>query len=113
METHYCNMNIRYDLPKEIWEKVELVYAQMPGWLGFGKKGMGYEGLPYWYSFNGDEKYIFASIEPGGLQFEANMNEDEWLLWKANFKKIATEILRFKVGEIEEGEVSHEIEWID
>ncbi|GAA4275177.1 hypothetical protein U6A24_17570 [Aquimarina gracilis] len=54
-----------------------------------------------------------ASIEPSGLHFEARMNEDEWIQWKARFKKVATEILRFKVGEIEEVEVGHEIEWID
>ncbi|WP_160114741.1 hypothetical protein [Aquimarina sp. AU474] len=55
---------------------------------------------------------MFASIEPSGLHFETNMNEEEWLLWKAKFKKIATETLGFKVGEIEEGEVGYEIEWI-
>ncbi|MFD2564151.1 hypothetical protein [Aquimarina rubra] len=113
MEEHHCTINIRYDLPKDIWDKVAQVYAQMPGWLGFGKEGLGQKGIPYWFSFNEDEKYIFASIEPGGLQFEANMDEDEWLAWKTYFKKIATEILGFKVGEIEEGEVGYEIEWID
>jgi len=104
-----CNLNIRYDLPKEVLNKLEQVYSKMPGWL----KDKGYEGLPYWYSYNEDEKHIFASLEPSGLQFEANMDLDEWLSWKNDFKKIATEILGFKVGEIEEGEVGHEIEWLD
>ncbi|GAA4273636.1 hypothetical protein U6A24_18295 [Aquimarina gracilis] len=113
MEFHECNLNIRYDLPKEIWAKVELVYSQMHGWLGYGKKGIGYEGIPYWFSYNEEEKYILASIEPSGLHFEANMDKDEWIQWKTQFKKVATEVLRFKVGEIEEGEVGHEIEWID
>ncbi|WP_299190304.1 hypothetical protein [uncultured Aquimarina sp.] len=108
-----CNLNIRYDLPKEIWDTIEQVYTQMPGWLGFGTKDKGYEGLPHWFSFNEDEKHIIASVEPSGLQLVANMNEDEWLLWKTNFKKVATEILGFNVGEIEEGEVGHDIEWIN
>ncbi|WP_299244158.1 hypothetical protein [uncultured Aquimarina sp.] len=40
------------------------------------------------------------------------MDKDEWLSWKTDFKKIATEVLGFKVGEIGEGEVGYEIEWI-
>ncbi|WP_299437966.1 hypothetical protein [uncultured Aquimarina sp.] len=105
-------MNIRYDLPKEVWEKIEIVYAQMPGWLGFGKDGEGEEGIPYWFSFKEEEKYIVASIEPSGLQFEGYMDEEDWLSWKILFKKVATEVLGFKVGEIEEGEVGGDIEWI-
>ena len=108
-----CNLNTRCDLPKEILAKLEIVYSKMPGWLSFGTEGIGQKGIPYWFSYNEEEKYILASIEPSGLHFEANIDEDEWLLWKTNFKKIATEILGFKVGEIEEGEVGHEIEWID
>ena len=106
-------MNIRYDLPTEILKRLELVYSRMPGWLGFGKEGKGFDGIPYWFSFDENEKYIQGSIEPSGLLLEAYMDEDEWLSWKANFKVVATELLRFKVGEIEEGEVGHEIEWID
>ncbi|GAA4275176.1 hypothetical protein U6A24_17565 [Aquimarina gracilis] len=45
MEFHECNLNIRYDLSIEIWTKVELVYSKMPGWLGYGKDCVEYEGL--------------------------------------------------------------------
>ena len=41
------------------------------------------------------------------------MEEKEWEEWKALIKKIATETLGFKVGEIEEGEVGYEIEWLN
>ena len=41
------------------------------------------------------------------------MKLNEWTEWKTEFKKIATEVLGFKVGEIENGEVGHEIEWIN
>lgn len=113
MEHHECNLNISYDLPKEVWDKVPLVYEKMNGWIGFGKEGKGENGIPYWFSYNEEEKSILASIEPSGLHFMAIMKLDEWTEWKAEFKKVATEILRFKVGEIEEGEVDHEIEWIN
>lgn len=107
-----CNLNIRYDLPKEIGDKMPAVYAQMSGWLGFGGTNGGQPGIPYWFSFNPDEKSIYASVEPSGLQICAYMEEDEWENWKARIKKVATSILGFKVGELEEGEVDDEIEWI-
>lgn len=113
MKFHECNLNIKYSLPQEVLDKLELVYSQMPGWIGLGKDGNGEEGIPYWFGYDENEKYILASIEPSGLQFEANIDDEEWLSWKTNFKKVATEVLGFKVGEIEEGEVGHEIEWID
>ncbi|WP_106794746.1 hypothetical protein [Aquimarina sp. Aq78] len=112
MEHQECNLNIRYDLSREIWDKVPLVYERMNGWIGFGKEGKGENGIPYWFSYNEEDKSISASIEPNGLQFFANMELNEWTQWKNEFKKTATEILGFKVGEIEEGEVGHEIEWI-
>ncbi len=105
LESHDCNLNIRYDLPKEIWDKIPLVYEKMDGWLGFGEEEKGQKGIPYWFGYYENEKSIFASVEPSGLQFEAyNMEENELIQWKSNFKQIATEILGFKVGEIEEGE---------
>lgn len=113
MEYLECNLNIRYDLPKQIWDKVVSIYEQMPGWLGYGGNGQGEEGIPYWFSYNDEEKSIYASVEPGGLQICAHMEEKEWEEWKAQIKKIATETLGFKVGEIEEGEVGDEIEWIN
>ena len=108
MEFHECILNIRYDLPKEIWNKVPLVYEKMNGWIGFGK-----DGAPYWFNYDENKKSISVSIEPSGLQVIANMELEEWTEWKANFKKTATEILGFKVGEIEEGEVGYDIEWLN
>ncbi len=42
-----------------------------------------------------------------------NTELNEWIKWKTEIKKVATEILEFKVGEIEEGEVGYKIEWIN
>ncbi|CAL2103482.1 conserved protein of unknown function [Tenacibaculum sp. 190130A14a] len=100
MEYQECNLNIRYDLPKEVWNKVPLIYEKMDGWIGFGKDGNGENGIPYWFSYNEEEKFVFASVEPSGLLFEANMDSKEWIVWKTEFKKIATEILGFKVDEV-------------
>ncbi|AUP81578.1 hypothetical protein C1H87_08800 [Flavivirga eckloniae] len=113
MEHQECNLNIRHDLPKVTWDKIHLVYEKMPGWIGFGKDGKGENGIPYWFSYNENEKSIFASVEPSGLHLFANMELNEWIEWKTEIKRVATEILEFKVGEIVEGEVGHEIEWIN
>lgn len=112
MEEQNCNLNIRYNLPNEIWERVPSIYEQMPGWLGFGKDGLGEEGIPHWFSYNQNEKSVVASVESSGLLFTANMELNEWLEWKTEFKRIAIDTLGFIVGEIEEDEVGYEIKWL-
>ncbi|WP_197474572.1 DUF4291 domain-containing protein [Tenacibaculum ovolyticum] len=103
MKQHYLNLNLYYWLP--IWEyRVPLLFSKMEGWI---------DEPYYWFSKSDDEKHITACVEPSGLCFEALMEEKEWQEWIANFKEIAQEILGFKVGEIELGEVGHEPEWLN
>ena len=107
------NLNIRYDLPDEIWNKVPTIYEAMDGWLGFGDGSNGQDGIPFWFSYEYREKHISASVEPSGLQITAtNIDSDEWESWLEKIKKIATDQLGFKVGEIELGEVGYQIEWL-
>jgi hypothetical protein len=107
MNKHEMNLNIRYDLPTKIWENViPKIYKQMDGWIGFATKETAFkEGLPHWFSFNENEKHIYASVEASGLQFFALMEDKEWEQWKKSIKAIASRKLGFKVGEIELGEV--------
>ena len=64
------NLNIRYDAGKNVWDKIPDIYQQLEGWLVFGEGGsMGEVNIPYWFSFNENEKHILASVEPSGLQF--------------------------------------------
>ena len=111
MEIHECNLNIRYDLPKEVLDKLREVYSKMPGWQTDEVKETAHN-IPFWFNEDENKKHVFASIEPSGLHFEAYMEIEEWISWKTQFKRVASEILRFKVGEIEEGEVGDEIEWL-
>ena len=107
MNHQEMNLNIRYDLPEQIWEDIiPEIYKKMEGWIGFGtKEAEDRKGLPHWFSFNGNEKHICASVEPSGLQFSGLMVDEEWENWKKKIKHIATEKLGFKVDEIELGEV--------
>ncbi len=99
-------LNIRYEAPNEVWDKVPLIYARLENWLGYGTGGEnGERGIPYWFSFNENEKHITASVEPGGLHFTALMDTKEWEVWVKSIKEIATRELGYKVGEIELGEV--------
>lgn len=106
-----ATLNIWYNLPNEIWEKIPAVYQSLPGWLGFGKDGYGEEGIPYWYSYENDHKIVYASVEPGGLQLCGRMDDNEWALWLNAFKETASRMLGFKVGVISAGEVDYDIDY--
>lgn len=101
MKRQEMNLNIEIYLSKDYWEKVANVYERTDGWLGFG----GENGIPYWFSFNDNEKHITASVEPSGLRFSGQMEDEEWNSWKKKIKRIAAEELGFAVGEIELDEV--------
>jgi len=108
MTTQQMTLNIRYDAPAEVWDKVPLIYAQLDGWLGSGQGGeLGEKGIPYWFSYKEDEKHICASVEPGGLQFTGMMDAEEWEAWVKKIKLVATRELGYKIGEIEAGEVDY------
>lgn len=93
---HFCiNLNIHYSAPQEIWDKLEKLYAEMPQWKGF------FNGCPRWYGADG--KRIEASVEPSGLQFYAEMPQEEWMEWLHLFKDKATEALGYPIGEPEDG----------
>lgn len=93
---HNCNLNIRYDLPPEQWEKVAAIYEKMPGWIGY------IEGIPYWFGEEGDAVSVSASVEPSGLFFYARMDAREWENWIEQFKAETTRALGFEVGEPED-----------
>lgn len=91
------NLNIHYSAPDHVWEELAKIYALMPGWIGY------YEGCPHWYSTNGDEKHIIASVEPSGILFTCNMEQDEFEAWFDLIKKKTTNALGYPVGEPEDG----------
>ena len=100
------NLNIWYDAPPEVWEKVPAVCASMDGWLGFGDGVQGQEGIPYWFSFDdsGDQPELRASVEPSGLFISGYLDDAIWDAWRAKIKQVATQMLGYPVGELELGE---------
>lgn len=67
-------LNIRYDIPESEWTIIGDIYKNMDGWLGS-------DGLPRWYGTEDNAKYIYASVEPGGIQFVGNMDPAYWTAW--------------------------------
>ena len=106
MELQHINLNIRYDAGDEVWNKIPNIYQQLAGWIGYGLGGeKGEKNIPYWFSFNENEKHILASVEPVGLSFYGLMDNSEWDEWVKRIKIIATNELGYIVGKIESGEV--------
>ena len=100
------NLNIRYDAPSEVWDKIASIYSRLNGWLGFGGGGnQGQIGIPYWFSYEEEKMHVCASVEPSGLFFSGLMDDAEWELWIKEIKHIATSELGYRIGEIEKGEV--------
>lgn len=73
---HRVTLNVRYDQPEAAWAAVMRVYESMPGWLGA-------TDVPRWYGAEDDAKYVSASVEPGGVVIEAQMEPAQWEPWIA------------------------------
>lgn len=67
-------LNIRYDIPESEWKKIGDVYRCMDGWLEDQQS-------PYWYGTEADPQYIWASVEPGGIQFVGEIEPSLWTGW--------------------------------
>jgi len=95
-------LNIHYSAPKEIWNRLGKLYREMPGWAEVHGEG----GCPWpgqWFGSSGEEPHLTASVEPGGLQIYGKLQEAVWEDWITDFKRRATEIVGYPVGEPEDG----------
>lgn len=93
--TFNINLNISWDAPQEVWDKLNKLYSEMPNYKGY------VDGCPVWY--NEDNKIIEVSVEPSGLQFYAKMPRNEWENWIELFKEKASKLLGHEIGELEDG----------
>lgn len=87
---HDVCLNIHYSAPKEVWEKISVVYRSMPYWCN--------DNYPHWV---GDNIDISASVEPGGIQIYGEMPDELWDSWYESLKNKLTEALGYEIGEPE------------
>jgi hypothetical protein len=77
---HRVTLNIRHEQSPEDWNAVTKVYKSMPGWFPTAD-------LPRWYGTEDEAKYIWASVEPGGVVFEAMMAPKLWDAWLSELSR--------------------------
>ena len=87
------NLNMHYSAPPEVWKKISRVYASMPYWAGDEQQAR-------WLAKDID---VWASAEPGGLQFSGTMPDNIWKAWYDELKKKLTAALGYAIGEPEDG----------
>lgn len=90
---HDINLNIHYTAPKEVWDKINMIYSSMPYWAGSKNE-------PRW---TGEDIDLWASVEPSGIQIAGKMPDDIWDKWYHLLKIRLTEALGYEIGEPEEG----------
>jgi len=70
-------LSLPYDLSGEQWAAVDRVFQSMDGWLG--RKQI--DNTPQWYGDESDERFVWASVEPGGLLLEGELEPKVWTGW--------------------------------
>src|SRR5687768_6377952 len=70
-------LNLPYDLKPEQWLAVDTVFQGMDGWIGANES----DNTPQWYGREGQERYIWASVEPSGLLVVGNLDPEHWTAW--------------------------------
>lgn len=83
------NLNIHYTIPNDEWKKVINVFESMSHWSE--NKWIG-EDIDLWFS-----------VEPSGIQIAGIMPDVIWDEWYLTLKKKLTEVLKYEVGEPEDG----------
>ena len=89
-------LNINYDLPKESWEKISLIYQSMQGWQGYDEGG-----IPLWTVDSQKGISLYASVEPSGLVLEYTEADPKVENWIANFIFKASAALGYTVKDAE------------
>jgi len=86
-------LNLPYDLSNADWDKVAAIYRAMDGWL---------EEYASWFGPQDSERFITASIEPGGLLVEGNIDP---LLFRGWITKLCAKLTAALGKEIYDAEV--------
>ena len=86
-------LNLPYDLSKSDWDTVLTVYRSMDGWL---------EEHSCWFGPLHSERFIAASVEPGGLLVEGNVDP---LLFRGWITKLCAKLTAALGKEVYDAEV--------
>ncbi len=84
-------LNVSHELPDETWRSISEIYQQMPGWRDYK------DGVPYWFGYDGDPQFVWASVEPSGLLISGQLNPDRWNGWISELMTRLTGVLGSEV----------------
>ena len=86
------------------WTALDQVYRSLPGFAGYPPP----DHCPVWFGpVPEDEQttgipYLWASVEPSGLQVAGSLSAAVWAAWEAQFLQAASAALGFTVQDAEE-----------
>jgi len=61
------------------------IYKMLPGEYRIHSE----DGMPYWYGAGRNNiPHLTASFEPGGIQIEGILREDDWIEWDTMFRRL-------------------------
>jgi hypothetical protein len=63
------------------WNRLSAIYGKLPS-PQFSKM------VPYWFGTEETGNYLWASVEPPGLQVAGKLQEADWLAWETAFNKL-------------------------
>lgn len=87
VERVYCLDYTQFSLPEVA--RIHALYADLPGWQGW------HDQQPYWFGYDeGDVPYLWASLEPPGLQVAGVLRQADWMAWDSAFQARAQSLPR-------------------
>ena len=67
------------------WDTLQRIYQGLPGWQPFSSD------VARWFSLNEDrDLYLWASVEPSGLQVAGVLTQGMWQDWDTQFRRAIT-----------------------
>ena len=75
------------------WAMLGAIYQQLP-------RPQPSDSVPHWFGFEASGNYLWASVEPPGLQVAGRLPAADWLAWEAAFHQQlqASSLPRYEVG---------------
>ncbi len=78
------------DFHKDTWDKLADIYSKLP-------KQIINNSVPSWFGEEGkSENYLYASVEPSGLQVVGVLNSEDWFVWEAIFNDMIKDLPSFE-----------------
>ena len=87
-------LNLPYDLTDAQWAKVQAVYESMDGWIPD-------QEIASWFGSLNSPQYVVASVEPGGLLLEGNLESLYFRGWLTKLCARLTVVLGLEIHDAE------------